>query len=153
MTTFNLIAKYMGQINQAFQIYDIIKKATSAQEAGNEGEVLNARGELSPKISELSESQGEVATTQQSEIETQMGESGDSMEEAAEALRSMQADDLGVDEVPDVAEAQLDEAGAEIGETAVEDGGLDIAATAGEEAVGDLAVDALLDDALVLILL
>lgn len=153
MTTFNLVAKYMGQINQAFMIYDIIKKATKAQEAGDEGAVLEARGEVSPKISELSESQGEVATTQQSQIETQMGESGDSMDEAADALRDMQADDLGVDEVPDVAEAQLDEAGAEIGETAVEDGGLDIAATAGEEAVGDLAVDALLDDALLLILL
>lgn len=153
MKTFNLIAKYMGQINQAFMIYDLIKKATKAQEAGDEAEVMNVRGELSPEISEMSESQGEVATLQQSEIETQMGETGETMEEAADALRALQADDLGVDEVPDVAEAQLDEAGAEIGETAVEDGGLDIAATAGEEAVGDLAVDALLDDALLLVLL
>ena len=153
MHTFNLIAKYMGQINQAFMIYDLIKKATKAQEAGNEAEVAEARGELSPKISEISESQGEVATTQQSALEEQAGESGESLEEAAEALRDIQADDLGVDEVPDVAEAQLDGAGEASGEVPVEEGGLDIAAGLGEDAVGDLAVDALLDDALLLILL
>ncbi|MGH1417072.1 MAG: hypothetical protein ACRBB0_26550 [Pelagimonas sp.] len=153
MKTFNQIAKYMGQINQAFMIYDLIKKATKAEEAGNEGEVMNVRGELSPEISDVSQSQGEVATAQQSEIETQAGENGQTLEEAADALREMQADDLGVDEVPDVAEAQLDEAGAEIGETSVADGGLDIGASVGEEAVGDLAVDALLDDALLLVLL
>lgn len=153
MKTFNLIAKYMGQINQAFIIYDLIKKATKAQEAGDEAEVINVRGELAPEISDISQSQGEVATLQQSEIETQMGETGESIDEAADALRALQADDLGVDEVPDVAEAQLDADGAEIGETALEDGGLQITETAGEDAVGDLIVDAFLDDALLLILL
>jgi|GEM_PF-4671976 len=154
MTTFGLVAKYLGQINQAFTIYDLIKKATKAQNAGDESTVGEVRGELSPKITEVSESQGEVATTQQSAIETEMGENpGMTMEEAANALRALQSDDLGVDEVADVAEAQLDGAGEAIAEVPVEDGGLEIGATVGEEAVGDLTVDALLDDALVLVLL
>lgn len=154
MTTFGLIAKYLGQINQAFMMYDLIKKATKAQESGNMAEVGEIRGELSPKITNVSESQGEIATTQQSAIQTEMGENpGMTMEEAADALRSIQSDDLGVDEVEDVAEAQLDGAGEAIAEVPVEEGGLEIGATLGEEAVGELTVDALLDDALLLVLL
>lgn len=154
MTTFGLIAKYLGQINQAFMIYDFIKKATNAQETGNMAEVGEVRGELSSHITNVSESQGEIATTQQSAIETEMGENpGMTMEEATDALRSIQSDDLGVDEVENVAEAQLDGAGEVIADVPVEEGGLEIGATFGEEAAGELTVDALLDDALLLVLI
>jgi hypothetical protein len=154
MTTFQVIAKYMGQINQAFIISDLIKKATGAQEKGDLSELGEVEGDLSSQITDLSQSQGEVATTQQSAIETEMGENPTlTFDQAADALRSAQADDLGVDEVEDVAEAQLDAAGEPILEVPVSEGGLDIAAAAGEDAAGDLVVDALLDDALMLVLL
>lgn len=153
MKTFNLLSEYMGQIDQAFMIYDLIQKATEAQEAGDAAKALNIRRELGPALSEMSDSQGEIAALQHSALESQMNKTGKSLQEAAAALRALQSDDLGVDEVPDVAKAHLDEAGAEIGKPTIEDGGLEIAATAGEDAIGNLAVDALLDDALRRILL
>jgi hypothetical protein len=153
MSTLDQLAKYMGQINQCFMIYDLIKKATNAQNTGDEAAVGEVRGELSKPLTEVSQSQGELATQQQSAIDTEAGENGTSLEEAADALREMQADDLGVEPVDDVAEAQLDGAGETIAEVPIEEGGLDITASLGEEAVGELTVDALLEDALLLVLL
>ncbi len=159
MRVVGVINKYLGQINQVYMMYDLIKKATNLQKKADGGDISaesewgKTTTQLHSDITDVSESQGEIATIQQSAIDQKIAEDGLSPEDASDAVRDVQSDELELDQVEDVDAAQFDPAGDPIVEASVEEGGLDIGAAAGEEAVGELTVDMFFEDALVLVLL